>query len=277
VAGGIEEGDRKATTLAGIACKCALAGEKDKASELFAEALDIARKLGRREGKAWALSRISRAHAEAGEPDKALRVSKMIWLDPYWKATALADVAAAYEKAGQPEKASETLADALRSTQSVRDAKLRADVIVDVAEALGKAGQKEKACEVLTLALEAGENIKEDSTDRAFVRAQVAIRCSEMGEFDQAFEIAKAISGEYHGRWALSELAAKLAGSSKFAEALHIAKSIQALEDKATALGDVGVAHVKAGRAMTDEERQILHQIVMELERPGAADAVRAK
>ena len=205
----IENNWYKAKALVDIASYYTKAGQKEKASELLSQALQVAPASALKDDQEnYVWDYIAIGYAEAGQYDQALSVAQSIEDTPHqgmvlikivnfyteagqydqalsvaqsmenswYKTKALDDIATSYAVAGQYEQA-------LKVAQVIEDTESKASALVKIASYYTKAGQKEKASELLSQALK-GEN----SID---VLVDIAIEYAALGQYEQAQTIAQ--------------------------------------------------------------------------------------
>jgi len=230
------EGDayRRVSTLVWLADKCFKAGQNDKAADLLSKAFEISKILPDRDG---ILTEIAFEYAKEGQSDQALRVAREIndrsRIDfSVIKATALVGMADNYFKANPNDKAFDLLSQAFSETQNIRidmnkkdnafaaialqyikvgeyDQALqltktmhypltKAVTLANIAEAYIRCGKKDRVPDILFFALEA-VNASDDASsyNRGIALAQIAIKYAQIGQYEQAFEIAQGIEDAY--------------------------------------------------------------------------------
>jgi tetratricopeptide (TPR) repeat protein len=156
------------------------AGDKEKAQELYATALEIARSFKSELGRAEALSAIATAQAQAGNLSTALEIARSIE-DKESCAEAFHAITTAQAQAGD-------LSTALEAARSIEDKERRAFALSAIATAQVQTGDKGKAREICATALETARSI-EDKERRAFALSAIATAQVQTGDKGKAREI----------------------------------------------------------------------------------------
>ena len=151
----------QADALSRVAVKYAEVGQKAKAEQIFAQALESANSIkDDKQSKAYALTQLAKKYVEAGQYDQAFRVVKTI--DPLFdssKADALAKIGDRATQAEPVARASQILAQALEIAKSIEAENLKAEALGEIATQYAAIGQAEKASEILDQALGSAKKV----------------------------------------------------------------------------------------------------------------------
>jgi tetratricopeptide (TPR) repeat protein len=190
-----------------------------------------------------------------------------------WKSTTLAGIARSYAKAGEEEKAHEVLARALEISNSCKDADSRASALVRIATAYAEAGKKEEARKILLQAFEHVLNSKSDDERKADILKNVADGYAQIGQHDEAILVLASIPSSQKGSQPLADMARNYAEDERYEEALQIASTIGEFDEKAATLSDIACKLGEARMEIDARSRNILHDVIRELEEAGDGEA----
>jgi len=124
----------RSLALSEIASALAMAGEIERAREMFEEAIEVANRL-EDDYRSWALKDIASALAMAGEIERALSIANR--LEDLDRSMALKDIASALAMAGEIERAREMFEEAIEVANRLED-DYRSWALKDIASALAK-------------------------------------------------------------------------------------------------------------------------------------------
>ncbi len=246
---------------------------------LIAEALRAVGAVSRTDYRDWVLEELAAAHAFNGDIASALRVVTRIHdprlimsalravaqvqasgghLDqarttaaaipvPRLQAEAFLAIAEGQLTAKNPQDARRAVHQALRSTQRIKDSRLRIPLLATGARILSEAGDGVESDRLLDRALDLARRQARDD-ERAEGLGRVARAQVRMGRVDAALATVGAILGNDRYRAAAHmDAAAARARQGDFAAALKIAKRISIPRLQVIALTTVAIAEAKAG------------------------------
>lgn len=237
VAGKIQDAYNKVCSLTEIAVGYAGARQKDKASQLLSQAVEVAKTIEDTPAKAVALAEIATGYAKVGEMGESVQVSFQ----------------------------------AVEATKRMEDVSRRAQVLLEIAGKYAEAGQRKETSDLLPQVLEVAETI-EDTSARAQVLLGIAGRYVELRERDkasrvlgQAFEAAKRSGDARAQAGVLPGIASRYVETKEYDKALEVAKTIADPYQKAKVVAEAGVGYAAAGQEVSKEARKILHEMISEL------------
>ena len=235
------------------------------------DALETAQKIDDAGGRARALRRIADAQLKAGNVTDALETAQEINKEAWWlRAWALRDIAYAQTKAGNRQAARQTLADALKTTQEIGNAKDRTQALRSIADAQAKAGNRQAARQTLVDALKTAQEIDEAGSraqalrDIADAQATIADALAKAGNVAEALKTAQEIEHAQAHAWTLRHIAVALAKAGNMTETLKIAQKIVHVENRIVALSDIAATLAETGK-VTEALK-----IAQEMDQPGA-------
>ena len=176
------------------------------------------------EQRAQALSRVSEALAQAGQPGPAADAAKQAQQaaacinDPQQRAQALSQVSEALAQAGQPGPAADAAKQARQAAACINDPQQRARTLSRVAEALAQCGRPSQA-------LQAAAGI-DNPQQQAQTLSRVAEALARAGQAGQALQAAVGIDDPEQRAQALSRVAEALAQCGRPSQALQAAAGI---------------------------------------------------
>jgi len=264
-----------APILAKIAVGYAKIGQKDKATDLLSQSLQMVQseKSAKENQDPLFLATIALGYAEAGQKDKAADLlSQTLQIVQSTKtaknkASILAKIAIQYIEAEQNNKATEIL------SQSPQPPTTEQATLFDLPEiALGYAGvgQKDKAAALLSQSLQMVQSTEIGVQQKSQVLAKIALGYAEVGQKEKATEILFQISSdrayvefEKNLAYALDDvkedMALAYAKAGQRSKALQIAQVIKDPLIKAVTLAKLHYKCVKDEGA-----KEVLHQIIQE-------------
>lgn len=172
----------QAEAMAKVAAKYAEAGQKDKASEILAQAFDRAKSTDNEVSKQNALSEIVKQSVQAQQYDQALQAAKLIPNNNSVKIRYLRELAVIYLLLGQKNKASEILAQAREVTQKATDRSFQYGI---------------------------GTEVALDESAKAVFLSKINQDYAEAQQYEQALQAAKVMPDGAGKARALSEVAVK--------------------------------------------------------------------
>ncbi len=187
----------------------------------------------------WALSDISRAQAQIGQAEEALRVAQAI-SDPRSVLAALSGIAVALARSGRTEEA-------LAAAQQVPNAALRDKALRAVAEGQLAAGRPDFAEATISL-IEAPHERLPTLVSTAY--AYLARDYAEVahGLAMEAEQLVDSIKGELFYEWALSEMASLMTTVGEDAKANAVLLQMSSAKNRVQALCNIAMAELRSGR-----------------------------
>jgi tetratricopeptide (TPR) repeat protein len=265
----IEDSYNKAHEYCELSSKYAQVGEREYAVKILNDTFPIVRTI-KEDYKPDVLVELVNRYAEVADKDKieemlsqAIQIAGTLEDDGGFeskappKSSALYGIASKYAELGQYDQAlklartikglnaEDLLArefsgkyvaagqydQALKLAGTIKVDSIKGEAFVSMAMELMRAGQKEKASEVLSQAFHLAKTIDDDST-KSHLLMDVAVKYAEIGQYAQALEMVKII---------------KYAGM------------------KSKALAEIGAKYAETGQKLGAEIKQILHEIIKEL------------
>lgn len=272
------EKEAQAKSLANVAVGYTELGQQDKASQLFAQALDHAQSMQESSGlKGSVLAEVAISNAEAGQYNQALQIVESIQPIKYdnseiepsniYRTIALYQLAAKATEAGHYDQALEfieKLGNGGVMYGGYEDNKAKA--LTKVVDEATKAESSAKAVQILTQALELTKTL--DQKDRADTIAEIAVNYAQVGQqlkaeqlLNQALRIALAIEDTYVANKAdaLAEVAASYAQVGQQAKAEQLLnQALQKANGTALSLAEVAVSYAQVGQQAKAE--QVINQ-----------------
>ena len=255
----------------------------------------VAKSVDKESDRKEALAKVAIAYARVGKNEKALNIAKGI-RKYYYEAEVLAEIFSYHAKNGQTEEASKMLSQALRVAKKVKLSLLRsesfkkialkcievgkydevieiahlieqtfvkADVLVELASIYGNEGRKSESIQLLSQATLAINESHPSFRNKLW--EAISIRLAEIGEFDQALKLARALGFSQHGAGAVGGISAhymksgqSIKGTQMLDQAIQIAQGINDPMKKTEALITIAREYSKVGEE--DKVSDILFQ-----------------
>ncbi|MGP0024431.1 MAG: trypsin-like peptidase domain-containing protein, partial [Streptosporangiaceae bacterium] len=164
----------------------------------FDHAEALARTITRPGVQARALTELTRAATQAGDPDRAEALARAI-TRPDDQARALAELARAAAQAGDPDGASRLAADAEALARTITNPSVQARALTELARAAAQAGDPDRAGALARTIT--------DPYTQALALTGLATAAAQAGDPDRAGALARTITDPYIQARALTELA----------------------------------------------------------------------
>ncbi len=240
------------------------------------------------------LKRIAAAYAEAGGYDQAIQIANSLSKDCD-RAETLTEIACCCVEAGEKERASDVLSQALQAANMIQDDIIKSEkleriaikcaeigqydqslqiantinrafnkvnAMAEIASTNSKAGKEDEAFGILIEALEATQ--QEDNPDvKNRNMAEIAVKYAEIGEYDQALQMANIIDRACYKAKALARIAsnyAKTDNADKASELLLQAFEVIKKEDK-NAVKNRNLVAIAVGHAEIDQYTEALRVV----------------
>jgi tetratricopeptide (TPR) repeat protein len=255
------------TAMAEVALRYAQVGQKGKAEQMLAQALQLVKTNNEQgyEQKNKQMAEVALRYTQIGQKDKAEQILAQA-LQLAKSDEQMAEVALRYAQIGQKDKAEQILA---QVSQNAKDVKELHDlsVIVLVAVKYREMRQQSKAEQLLAQAFQETKKIKGSQdyfsnnnyslTGPDYYLSEIAIGYAKIGQCNRAINIAKSIEGftdpkEYSGSvihdGIFTEIAENCAEADRFDLALRAIKEIKWAETRRAALADLAVRYAESDR-----------------------------
>jgi Na+-translocating ferredoxin:NAD+ oxidoreductase RNF subunit RnfB len=215
----IEDDESRGKSLMEIAVKYYKAGKKRKALKM----LSLAKTIDSKELP------LVRKYIEIGEYKEALRLSDKIE-NVFLKSRALADIAGQYGKVGRKGKALKILSQAYRlANPAEKDYVIyreKTEALCDIAVKYKDIGERDKALNILSQAFQNVKVTKEDWISEIIVLGKLSNAYAEIGEYNQAFQIAQNIKNSSYKAIVLVKIALKYAGTGEKNKSLELISQV---------------------------------------------------
>ncbi len=219
----------------------------------FEQALKVAKSIEELCWRSRALVNVAAWVAKAGQKDKAINIWEQVLqlskgLDEWWRGVILREIALGMAKVGLFDRA-------VRMASGIKDDKYLAWTYGDIVIEMAKSGRKKQAYSLSNLALRTAISIKQENY-RSTALSGVAFSLADAGFYDLALCAAKAAYDEPVVR---VKIVKNLVKENRFEEALRIARLIDNVSLRLSALGAVAVKMAESG--MRQQSSQVLDEI----------------
>lgn len=259
-----------------IAGKYRDAGQQQKADRIHSLAIEVAlsesKTIKNARSKQMLLINIAEMYIKAGREDEAPQIltqayESALQIKPAWvRVDALAEIAEKYAEAGEQEQANRTFSLAVKSAASLEKLYWRAVTLSSIAGKFAKTGQHQEAKKILEQAIQVAETLEDaGSRSRPLALNIIAGEYAEIGKFEKALQIARAINDDNKKAMVLAEIAGKYAESGQLSKALEIAKTIDDVYRLPLILSQISGKFYETGRYLSDAESAILHDIIKKI------------
>jgi hypothetical protein len=256
----------QATAMAEVALKYAQVGQKGKAEQILAQALQLVKTNNEQgyEQKNKQMVEVALKYAQIGQKGKAEQILAQA-LQLAKTGEQMVEVALKYAQIGQKGKAEQILAQVSQNAKESYDYDLSITVLVAVK--YGEMRQQFKAEQLLAQALQKTKKIKHSQdysytnnhalTGPDYFLSEIAIGHAKIGQCNRAIDIAKSIEGftepkEYFDSIIhddiFAEIAESCAQANRFDLALQAIKEIKWAETGRAALADLAVRYAVSDR-----------------------------
>ncbi len=133
---------------------------------------------------------------------------------------------------------------------------------MEIAVIYAEIGQKDKASELSSQAIQIVQKIENTKAERL---AEIALKCAEAGEYEQALVLLKPIEDD-EKVVALAKIAIKYAEAEEYHKALEVTRTIKHTSYKVNVLAEIGFKYAQAGEKVDNRARKILREIIEDLE-----------
>jgi tetratricopeptide (TPR) repeat protein len=219
-------------------------GQKDRANELFSEAIDTLDTLQSLDAGRFDVSfliQISEGLIKAGQPEKAIQLLQKFLNTPDAlpsSASSLLEVTTAYQELGQTEQANQLLAQTLAKIQRLPDTSEKADALLWIATMYLRIKQTEPAKMILAQVVQMPADLREESAD------MLTDLFIQLEQYDQAFAIAKAADRED----SLVDITRIYVEANQYDAALKVAQAIPDPYYRSNALTAIATQYTKSGQ-----------------------------
>ncbi len=256
----------QATVMAEVALKYAQIGQKGKAEQILAQALQIAKTSNEQ------MVEVALKYAQIGQKGKAEQILAQVSQNAQDTSSPSDStfLAVKYEEVGQQSKAEQLLAQALQKTKKVIGS--QDSFLTDLAIGYAKIGQFNQAINTAK-SIEGYADVEDykeyitpdgliNGTSGLDVFAEIAKKCVEVNRFDLALEAIKEIKRTGNRSEALTHLAVRYAASDRFDLALLTIDNIKETGNSSQALAQLAIYYGTVGQY--DKAFQLLKEIDFE-------------
>jgi tetratricopeptide (TPR) repeat protein len=187
---------------------------------------------------ASALADIAVSYSIAQQNDQALKVVQQI-KNLTRRADVLSQIALQSAKAGQTEQATALFTQALQVANKIESPPDKAMALEAIATQYGRVGQKDKAAEVLSQAVQEAKAIWGTSFVKDTVLEKIAVNYAQLGDYEQAIQLADTIVEDIPKGRALARIVAQYVEAGQYNQARQVANTIEVQTSKANALIEI--------------------------------------
>lgn len=165
------------------------------------------------------------------------------------KARVLTKIGNYLQSIGEQKFALQLLAEAVKSSQFIKEAESQIRVLVAISQEYLALQQIAEAEKILAKSLQVAKQIKnEDPGEQSMALESIAITYIKLGKAETALQIAQTITHVYFRANALSEVVQYLLKTNQLVAALEIAQTVEAPELKSKNLVEIAIIYAQQGQ-----------------------------